>query len=368
MYVGGGGGLQGMGILADRSSPFQLAGFGAIENNPALSEIIRWMESVTGIDSGSTYSNGVFGGGDPTKFGMSPNPSLTEAQGVKMAIAGIQNRDPVALAANLTSSNTFLRNLAMSTLVSVFGNGMGGRGQGYAIYKQQPAPVQATIKAAWLAANGNGKAAQDAWIRIVEGLEWEARVNRALGSTPGRAIDADGNVWTDGVGRGQNLGNLHDPNFNAWADTVSFDAPPPEPTTERQDAPTFTPAGSSTPGPMPTSFPTPAPVVPPATPADVQKVIDESTDAGGNIPAPDTGGETAVNFTPPVQLPPVPTGDGGGYPVPPSGGGEIAVPASTPPQVINAAQGFDALTPEQKKVAMIGAGILAFILLRKKGK
>lgn len=45
----------------------------------------------------------------------------------------------------------------------------------------------------------------------------EDRIRRALGSTPGRAVDAAGNVWTAGVGGGTNLGNIDDPAFSAWA-------------------------------------------------------------------------------------------------------------------------------------------------------
>lgn len=360
-YVGGGGELQGLGIMSGNRSPFQLGALAG--SDPAISQAIRAIESITGIDTGTTYVNGVYGGGDPTRFGMPANPSVDEVNAVKLQIVNIANREPNAIVQGLTTPNPFVRQMAMNAIVANFDNGSGGQGQGYAIYKTQPANMQAAIKAAWFAANGgNTLGTQQAWVRLVEGPEWMARVNRALGSTPGRAVDADGNVWTDGVGGGQNLGNLHDPNFSAWADTVSNEPVPVEPSTGRQNAPTWIPAGSTTPGPVPISFP--KSTVPPVTPADVKKGVEEATGQAGNIPRTDGDGTapTSGGALFPEGAGGATTGGGSYLP-----GGETAVPTGGTKPVNMAPSGLDALTSNQKTLALVGAGVLAFLMLRRKG-
>lgn len=100
--------------------------------------------------------------------------------------------------------------------------------------------------------------------------------------------------------------------------------------------------------PIVTTTPATPVYVPPATTPEVERVVTEATDQGGNIPA--SGGAT-----------------GGGYrPSSGSGGTETSVPVSGRAPVLNAAPS-EGMTPDQTKMALIGAGVLAFFLLRRKG-
>ncbi len=346
MYVGGGGGLQGMGILSDRSSPFQLGGMalGGFTDAQVGDALNRFPNGAVRIEDGA--NTGVIR--DIVHTGM---PVLGTLADVAAAVAmfnqleATKNQTTLPAGTRVPGSSDPKTQEQVDTLMRIAAPDTSAPLAQYAGYVIYP----------------DGTLTRD-WSKV--------------SIPPARVAEIDAHraqfvfaLNTDGIP----------------IQYVAVDAPP---AANRNDVvivgnevvqrPTggdwagFVPGVTNAPPAVAT------PVVPPVTGDAVRTSIQEATDSSGNIPVPDAGGETAVNWTPPVyqppvQLPPVPAGGGGGYPVPPSpgppsGGGEIAVPVSTPPQVINAAQGFDALTPEQKKVAMIGAGILAFILLLKKGK
>lgn len=383
-YVGGG--MQGMGILEDNRSPFQLGGFAGV-SDPAISEVIRWMESVTGINAGTTYDNGVFGGGDPTVFGMSATPSLSEAQSVKSAIAGIANRDPGAIVAGLGSSNAFLKKIAMAAIIGNFDNGMGGLGQGYAIYASQPA-YQSAIKAAWLAANNNDTGA---WTRLVEQPRIDALINQLFLKSNfglGSPFRVENNRYVRDLVTDKIVGDITDPAFNidalvasvkdrelarvkaqttpedaaqSIANTVASTPVATTPSTARQNAPTYIAPGGTTASAMPASLPTQN--VPPASPTTVKQLVEDATTQSANIPS-STGGASGGDSFIPASAGGATTAGGSYLPAgaASSGGVETAVPVSGVKPVLNA--GDDS----QKKMLLAGAGVLALFLFMRKGK
>jgi len=376
-YVGGGS-LQGVGILEDRTSPFQLGGLAGV-TDPAVSEAIRGIESITGIAAGTTYSNGVFAGGDPTVFGMSGSASLDEVRATASAISGIANRDPSAIIAGLGSSNAFLRKIAMAAIVANFDNGMGSVGQGYAIYASQPA-YQSAIKSAWMAANGGGSAASDAWFRLVDQPAQQARINELFRKSNfgmGSPFRVEQNRYVRDLRTDKIVGDLNDAAFSidalvasvrdrelaivkqestpedaaqSIANTAASSPAPTVPSTGRQNAPTFIPAGSDTPGAMPTSFPTNVPAV---TPTEVSKGIQEATDQASNIPGVETIGPVNAGGA-----------TGSGPYVQPIVETATPVDGTRPVSIAPAGE----LTPEQKKMLGVGAAALALVFFMRKGK
>jgi len=83
-------------------------GFG-VGNTGNISQMLRGLEAMSGIDSGTTYINGVYAGGNPTVFGMSANATATEIASVSNTNSRIANGDQAAIKAALTSSNSWLR-------------------------------------------------------------------------------------------------------------------------------------------------------------------------------------------------------------------------------------------------------------------
>lgn len=73
------------------------------------SQALRALESISGLDSGTTYTNGVYGGGDPTKFGLGANATSADITALSKQNGLIANGDPGAIKAGLTSPNPWLR-------------------------------------------------------------------------------------------------------------------------------------------------------------------------------------------------------------------------------------------------------------------
>jgi hypothetical protein len=86
--------------------------FGGWSDSLNPSEVLRGLDSVTGIDSGTTYIDGVFGGGDATKYGMSTTASVSEIGAVAKQVGLIANRVPSAIVDGLKSENWFIKKIA----------------------------------------------------------------------------------------------------------------------------------------------------------------------------------------------------------------------------------------------------------------
>jgi hypothetical protein len=71
--------------------------------------MLRALESMSGIDSGTTYVNGIYAGGNPTVFGLPATATADQIAEVSTINSRIANGDKSAIKAALTSDNTWLR-------------------------------------------------------------------------------------------------------------------------------------------------------------------------------------------------------------------------------------------------------------------
>lgn len=72
------------------------------------SQALRALESISGIDSGTTYQGGVYGGGDATKFGLGANATSAEITALSKLNGLVANGDPAGIQQALASGNPWL--------------------------------------------------------------------------------------------------------------------------------------------------------------------------------------------------------------------------------------------------------------------